>query len=198
MSFDGTNPNRVDRMTYWMYYIGFTVVVTGLYAFAIYELLVMDTFPIVCGLLAPTLLSVFFRVIAMRRCHDIGWPSFLPWLTITLVVVCGVFNGIHAGMNPASALGTIGVTMVISMLFGLADFVFLIVLGCIPGTEGGGNDFEDRHEQNRAWVEAQYGQPASTTVRPAQRLPRAYGEADEPASQPVAARPTTGFGRRGL
>lgn len=205
MTFTVEDNSRVGRSTYWMYYIGITVTTWAMYAWAIYEVLKLETIPIVFGLIAPTILSIWFRVIAMRRCRDIGWPAFLPWLTIGLIVVCSIFSGMQAGFHPEAALATMGVTMILSGLLGFADFVFLIVIGCLDSAGGGYADAfaggpyepEDLPDSPHGYVDVM-GRSAAP-ARPARPLPKSYGEEEAPvaaAPQPALAPAVRGFGRR--
>ena len=196
--------SRVGRSTYWMYYVGITVVTWAMYAWAIYEVLKLETVPFAFGLIIPTILSIYFRIIAMRRCRDIGWPAFLPWLTIGLIVVCSVFSGMQAGFHPEAALGTIGVSMVISVLLGLADFVFLIVIGCLDSAGGYPDVFGDGPYEHGDLPDTPHGYVdvmgrTAAPARPARPLPKSYGEDEAPvaaASQPGLTPAVRGFGRR--
>lgn len=204
MTYTVEDKSRVGRSTYWMYYIGITVTTWAMYAWAIYEVLKLETVPIVFGLIAPSILSIWFRVIAMRRCRDIGWPAFLPWLTIGLIVVCGIFSGVQAVSHPASALTTMGVSTVISGLLGLADFVFLIVIGCLDSAGGypdvfGGAPYEpdDLPDTPHGYVDVM-GRSAAP-ARPARPLPTSFGEVEAPvaaAPRPGLTPQVRGFGRR--
>jgi len=207
MSYTVNDPSRVGRQTYWMYYVAIMVATWAMYGWAIYEYIKFQVVPIVFGVVAPLILSVYFRVIASRRCRDIGWPAILPWVTWLLPVVCGVISGMNAashslsavGAQQAAALSGLGGAMIFGMFLGLMDFVFQIVIGCIAGRDDGGD----------ASLDNPYGMPThrsnfdSSEPRRAARMPQAMGAA--PISQggvrqgsrgDVPARGAQGFGRR--
>ena len=212
MSYTVNDPSRVGRQTYWMYYVGFMVLTWGMYGWAIYEYVKLNAIPIVFGFVAPFIISVYFRVIASRRCRDIGWPAFLPWVTWVLPVALGVLGGLQAGMQagmhpgvpPTAAIASMGAAMVLSMLMGLLDFVFLIVIGCLDSQEavydpsfGHTYDPRDMPQAPRGYLD---GEPAHQR---AQRIPQSYGEEAPSVSTPprasdLGARPVQGFGRRGV
>lgn len=194
---------RVGQSTYWMYYVGIMVLTWAMYGWGLYEFLKFHLMPIVFGFIAPFILSIYFRIIAMRRCRDIGWPAFLPWLTLGLTMGCGVIGGLLVGFHPGSAHGTISALMGVSMLLGLVDFVFLIAIGCIGSAGGGSDSFADEHfdrrdlpRDSRGYVDSLESVASGRRARP---MPKAFGEDDAPfaAAEPSGVtRPATSFGRR--
>lgn len=79
-------------------------------------------------LIAP--LNIYFRVIMMRRCRDIGWAPALPWITFGLGIVASIFSfGSMATLDPTIILGGSGFSMLVS----LADLVLMIALGSVRG-----------------------------------------------------------------
>lgn len=79
-------------------------------------------------LIAP--LNIYFRVIMMRRCRDIGWPAALPWITFGLGIVASIFSfGSLATFDPSLIMGGSGFSMLVS----LADLVLMIALGSVRG-----------------------------------------------------------------
>ena len=212
MSYTVNDPSRVGRLTYWMYYVGFMVLTWGMYGWAIYEYVKFNLIPIVFGFVAPFILSLYFRVIASRRCRDIGWPAFLPWVTWMLPVALGVLGGLQAGMQaglhpgvpPAAAIASMGAAMVLSMLMGLLDFVFLIVIGCLDSQEAGYDpDFGHRYDPRDMPQAPRRGLDGAPVHQRAQRIPQSH---DEPPAAPIRttnhgdipARAVQGFGRRGV
>jgi len=196
--------SRVGRLTYWMYYLALTVSALFMYAFGAYEFLKLHLFPIVFGFLAPTIMWIYLRVIASRRCRDIGWPAILPWLGIALMAVCVFFSGMAAGSNPAAALVTMGASTVVIMLVGAADFVFLIVIGCIAGADDSSDPFANGRSNHGDVTRAPQGYVDgydTAMARRARPLPQAFGDADAPhrAAEPSGmARPAASFGRRAV
>jgi uncharacterized membrane protein YhaH (DUF805 family) len=209
MTHDAKDAGRIGRAGYWLYYVGITVLTLALYGWGLYEFISFHVFPIVFGFIAPFILSLYLRVIAMRRCRDIGWSAFLPWLTMGLTMVWGAINGLQVGLHPASALGMAGATLVVGALLGLADFIFLIVIGFIAGADGGGRGWggdgprggmqrldAERPSTSRlaAMQNAALAQRAAMPAHPVPGFtpPRATSQ---PGPTP---RTPTGFGRRGL
>src|SRR6478752_3315858 len=48
-------------------------------------------------------IGIYWRVIMMRRCRDIGWPAFLPWLSFGLQFVASysATHSLRSGAPPA-------------------------------------------------------------------------------------------------
>lgn len=204
MSYYVEDSSRVGRSTYWMYYIGIAVGSVALYAWAIYELISMNFVPAVFGFIIPSGLSLYFRVIAMRRCRDIGWPAFLPWVSLGLTMLCGAINGAQSVLHPAGSLATISITMIVAVLVGLADFVFLIVIGCLESAGGYPDVFgdgpygdDDLPHTPQTYVDVM-GRTAAP-ARPARPLPKSFGDDQAPvavAPQATVMPQVRGFGRR--
>lgn len=205
MTYYVEDKSRVGRSTYWMYYIGIAIGSVALYGWSIYELISMNFVPAIFGFIIPSILSIYFRVIAMRRCRDIGWPAFLPWVSMGLTMLCGAINGANAALNPTQALGVISASMIVAVLVGLADFVFLIVIGCLESADGGYADAfggapyepDDLPDTPHGYVDVM-GRKA-VPARPARPIPKSYGEDQTPAPatpQPAIAPAVRGFGRR--
>jgi uncharacterized membrane protein YhaH (DUF805 family) len=147
-------------------------------------------------------LGIYWRVIMMRRCRDIGWPAFLPWVFFGLQVVLPIASGgsFLSGGGPETSGA-----MVLSLLISVADFGFSIVIGCIKARPGAATDLDAMREAARA---ARAGGAEPGTDRFDQAIARAIeaqrrGESildapaqpARPASSP-AARPVPSFGRK--
>ena len=212
MSYTVEDRSRVGRSTYWMFYIGIMIATWGMYGWAIYEYVKFNLFPIVFGFFAPLILGIYFRVIASRRCRDIGWPAFLPWASWVLPVVCGAIGGMNAASHTMASMGRpsseaiagMGMTVVIGMVLGLVDFVFLIVIGCMD-SQGGGYDPSSGHSYDvRSMPQAPRGFLGDLDGAPmgqrAARIPQSFDSAPSapaPMRDPHGDRPA-GFGRRGV
>ena len=199
MSFDVEDRSRIGRSTYWLYYVGTTVAFWAMTAWAVYQLLKLDTIPIVFGLIAPTALYFYFRVIAMRRCRDIGWPAFLPWLIVGLIFVCSFVAALKDGVRPEPSLETLDAPTVITALLGVTDFVFLIVIGCLGSARPDLDAFGEGPLNRRQLPDNAQGyvdvMGRTVADRPAKPLPEAFGNDAEPVrTQPGP--PPGGFGRR--
>jgi uncharacterized membrane protein YhaH (DUF805 family) len=129
MAFEVQDRGRVGQSTYWMYFGGNMVLGMFLLIGAI-SAFMNGSFAtgIICFLLLGPM-GIYFRIIMMRRCRDIGWPAFLPWLVFGCAIVFGMMNGFRAAANP----GTVGSAAAFTplMLVYLADFILMIVIGCI-------------------------------------------------------------------
>jgi len=96
-------------------------------------------------------LGIYFRVIMMRRCRDIGWPAFLPWLSFGLQFVASFsashnLQSLRYGGTPSPSL------LSLPLFMALADFVFAIAIGCIRSKDsfdyiGSGED--ERYQPSR-------------------------------------------------
>lgn len=204
MTHDDKDPSRVGRSTYWMYYVGITCVALALYGWGIYEVVRFHLRPIAFGFVIPSILGIYLRVIAGRRCRDIGWSAFLPWLGLVMIIGWGVINGLRAVHNPAAMLGMAGVTMVVSMLVGIADFIFMIVIGCIGSAtdkpDYRGSEPVGRHEPARplrSRAADLQNAALSDRARPLYTPPVAVDRSLGSIRPTGVARPP-GFGRRGL
>jgi len=67
----------------------------------------------------------------MRRCRDIGWPPFIPWLVFGIQMLIGFTGGIRPTMGQVPSLPLLAVPVAV----GLIDFVFSIVIGCIASKD---------------------------------------------------------------
>lgn len=171
MSFSVTDTSRIGRSAYWTAFIinivaiialmigMVTAAFSGHIAFAILLFL----------LIAPV--GIYFRVVMMRRCRDIGWPAFLPWVLFgagMLANLTRIGQGAEALRNPGS--GTL------PLLVGLIDFAFMITIGCIQSQNRGGDyarHFVDDEDD---------AAPAARPARAAARMPTGY-DADAASAQ---------------
>ena len=128
MAYTVSDRGRVGQSTYWAYFGGFIVLTVILIAVAI-DAVINFSFgtAIVCALLVLPL-GIYFRVIMMRRCRDIGWPASLPWVFVGAGIVVNMFAraSLTGGAMPTSG------AMFLPLIVNLADFVFSIVIGCFP------------------------------------------------------------------
>ena len=115
-----------SQSSYWTQFAINFVAVLGLLAFSIYSLFTGHWGMALLAFVLVVPVGIYFRVVMMRRCRDIGWPAFLPWLLFGGGIL-GNMGRITAGSAAALKTGMLGLPLVI----GLADFVFMIVIGCI-------------------------------------------------------------------
>ncbi|WP_156169989.1 DUF805 domain-containing protein [Aurantiacibacter luteus] len=128
---------RIGRSRYWLLFLIYSVACVILMVGAGAALLSGDW---VKGGIAVVLvlpLGVWFRVIMMRRCRDIGWAPSLPWLLMGASVVAGVATFATSGAAQANTLGASG----LATLVYLGDFVFTLVIGAIRSRGGAGEDY---------------------------------------------------------
>ena len=198
----GGENGRIGQSGYWTVFGINMVAVPLLLAGALWSLVNGSYGAALLMFLAIIPVGLYFRVIMMRRCRDIGWPAFLPWLLFGLQFMQTFFT--LSGSLSAPKLGSdmIGARMVLPLVIGMADFIFSIIIGCIksaerrdyarifgdglpdsptPSTAGGGPNY-DRFDEAVARAMAQHKQAESAA----------------PETMIVPARPAGGFGRRGL
>ncbi|MBS0481544.1 MAG: DUF805 domain-containing protein [Proteobacteria bacterium] len=175
MAFPIQDSNCVGRSAYWTYFAVNLVVVAGLLT-GMVALLFSGHFAmaVLClFLVLPA--GLYFRVIMMRRCRDIGWPAALPWLLFGLGVFANMtrfFHGVEGLRNPGVAP--------FPMLVGLADFAFMIAIGCIQGR--GQSDYARYFEPDEDDRLGQVPRPATPmAARPMAQRPVPQGhDADLP------------------
>jgi uncharacterized membrane protein YhaH (DUF805 family) len=134
MSFPVQYPRRIGQSAYWSYFGMNLIIATGLFVGGIYAALSGALFTSLLCLLLTLPLSVYFRVIMMRRCRDIGWPSFLPWLLFGMAVLYGL-----KGSWSLDLAHMFGPRLALAMI----DFVFQIVIGCIGSAAVSSGDYGD-------------------------------------------------------
>lgn len=137
---NSSRKGRVGQSQYWTMFGIYFAAVIGLGGFAIYSLVSLNFGLAIGSLLLIAPLGIYFRVVMMRRCRDIGWPAFLPWAFFVIPIVLN-FVGLgslgSAGGVDAFAISALMVPVVLSLL----DLGFAIVIGCIRSKDEGGEDY---------------------------------------------------------
>ena len=128
---------RIGRSRYWLLFLLYSVACVILMVGAGAALLSGDWVKGGIAVLLILPLGVWFRVVMMRRCRDIGWAPSLPWLLMGASVVAGVASVATAGAAQAVTLGASG----LATLVYLGDFVFTLVIGAIRSRGGAGEDY---------------------------------------------------------
>lgn len=209
MGFANNDSGRVSQSRYWATFAIYMVIVPLLLIggfWALFQGNVALGMLMIVGILP---LGIYWRVIMMRRCRDIGWPAFLPWVIFGLSFLASF----SITSDPTSASVS---SFFLVMAIALIDFAFSIVIGCIrskqtpnyadvfddgfpapqrtrpAGTaQASGMSESDRFDDAIARAleahRAQAGSAAPVQPSPAQRT------AQPPA---MPGRPTGGFGRR--
>lgn len=126
MSFTVEDKSRIGRGTYWAYFGAQIVVATALVVALIAAAVSLHFAAALLCLAALLVTGIYFRVIMMRRCRDIGWPAFVPWLMLGLAMAA---NYSVVGMA-ARGHGAPSMSLV-PLLVGLADLGVMITIGCI-------------------------------------------------------------------
>jgi uncharacterized membrane protein YhaH (DUF805 family) len=206
---------RIGQSAYWGRFAVFMIGVPLLLGFGIYSLFSRDYGLGIVAILAIFPLSIWFRFVMMRRCRDIGWPIFLPWsaqaLQFLMVFLLFTSGGLSGGMGAARTVSS-G-----SLLIGFADFVLVIVLGCVRSRHvdvdyaevfGGEPAALRAHPSPAPYGVAADDRPSAIQAREDAAIERALAAYRDRATEPAAATPrpapivtaprTTGFGRKGL
>lgn len=130
MAYPESEGARVNRSRYWLMF--FVTMVASIVLIGL-SIGAFANGSIGLGIIAFLLiapLNIYFRVIMMRRCRDIGWAPALPWITFGLGIVASIFSfGSLATMDPTTIMGGSGFSMLVS----LADLVLMIALGSVRG-----------------------------------------------------------------
>lgn len=167
-------------------------------------------------------LGIYFRVVMMRRCRDIGWPAWLPWVLFVVPAGLNFMGGLGSLGSSGADLSSPLAMMIVPLLASLLDLGFAIVIGCIRTKDEGENlaqlfgpgPGEEPHERpvqagdyssfDAAVARALAARRAGSSEEPATRRPRdvaeldaiAAGEAPLLPSPSAHARAVAGFGRK--
>ena len=131
MSISTHEDGRIGRRAYWfMFRVNLAIVVALLGA----GFMAVAGGAFVLGillLLAIAPVGIYFRVVMMRRCRDIGWPAALPWIFFGagMLASFGTYSQI-LGVPASAQVPIVGLSFLVS----LADFAFMVVIGWIRGT----------------------------------------------------------------
>ena len=134
MSFPVERPGQVDQGAYWVFFGATMILIPGLLVGGGAAMLhgSLGTGLLMVAAIVP--IGLYWRVIMMRRCRDIGWPAFLPWLFFGLVSVASYsamhrLHGVRYGAAPSLSV------LSIPLVMGFADFALSIVIGCVRSKE---------------------------------------------------------------
>ena len=206
MGFPRDEAGRVSQNKYWALFGAYMLVVPILLIGGVVSL---ANSGIGVGLLmiaAIVPLGMYWRVIMMRRCRDIGWPPFLPWLSFGLQTLASfsIRQAVIGGGLPMLSL------LLVPLLIAFADFAFSIVIGCIRGKAGvdyeaifGDGPEPFRDARPAVAVPSGYEAPDrfdEAIARALEAHRRGESILDKPsparATPAMPARPAGGFGRR--
>jgi uncharacterized membrane protein YhaH (DUF805 family) len=186
---DVQQTGRVGRTDYWIWF-GLTIVTNlALLGFGIYEIVSGGILFGIMLLLLVFPLGIYFRVIMMRRCRDINWPAFLPWVLFGLGMVVNLFFAPRPSVTHQVSITPFLLPLFISLL----DFLFTIVIGCIPTAVSTFN-YETEYEK----YAREYGVKTGVTSASDNRA-SAKSVSTTPAVNTLAASPQRpSFGRKSL
>ncbi|MFT4025704.1 MAG: DUF805 domain-containing protein [Novosphingobium sp.] len=138
---------RIGRSHYWIAFAVYIVAVVALVGAAFYFMLQLNLGIAIAALLIVAPLGIYFRVLMMRRCRDIGWPASLPWVIFAVSMGASMFGGLgslgSAIGSPTGIkwllIGGLGLPLLIS----LVDLGFTILIGCMPTKNESGEDYAE-------------------------------------------------------
>lgn len=169
MGYSVPDKSRIGRSAYWTQFIvNIGVIIALLVGMVMAAMGGNLGVALLCFLLVAPV-GIYFRVVMMRRCRDIGWPAFLPWVLFGAGILANVFRasqGLDGLRNPGGGG--------LPMLIGLADFAFMIVIGCIQGR--GHEDYASHFAPDDDYSPAAPARFAGTPA-PIPAMPRQFGEA---------------------
>lgn len=134
---------RIGQAQYWTWFGLYIAAIIGLIGFALYSALNGELASAVTAILIITPLGIYFRILMMRRCRDIGWPAFLPWLIFAASMGFSLFGGLGSlgGYDSPISMKSLLISgLGIPLLLSLIDLIFTIVIGCIA-TKDEGEDY---------------------------------------------------------
>lgn len=167
MSFTVNDPGRVGQSKYWTVFGANMIIVPLLIVGGVYALFTGNFALGILMILAVLPMGIYFRVTMMRRCRDIGWPAFLPWLLFGLQLLLGFSGSFRPALGQTPSLSLLA----IPIMLGGIDFIFSIVIGCIASK----NDYAGVFEPDE--VDFRPSQPRSRealATTPWQSEPRQY------------------------
>ncbi|MDE2411647.1 MAG: DUF805 domain-containing protein [Sphingomonadales bacterium] len=168
MSFTVEDTSRIGRKAYWTAFVINISLVVALMLGCVFAAISGHFVLAAASFVLILPVAIYFRVVMMRRCRDIGWPAFLPWVLMGAGIVANlvrVSEGVEAMRNPSAGL--------LPGLVGLIDFGFMIAIGCIDTKNRSGDyarQFYDDDDEDDEIV------PTALPVMPraAVRVPQGY------------------------
>lgn len=131
MTLPAHDSGRIGRSAYWTL---FAVNVVAVIVLLVGGIAAVASGAFVLGvllLLAIAPVGIYFRVVMMRRCRDIGWPAALPWSFFGAGMLASFDTyGPILGAPESAQMPALGLSFLVS----LADFAFMVVIGSIRGT----------------------------------------------------------------
>jgi uncharacterized membrane protein YhaH (DUF805 family) len=152
---------RMGPSEYWLSFLAcWGVTFAGLFGLLFASFTGSDFFMLI-SVLALLGSSIYIRVAQMQRCNDIGWPWQIPWLvfgvSLTITVVAQFAVILALLMLP------------LTIIVGLGDLIFGIVLGCIPSKHLAQPDYDPQAYRD-AYMD--YGAPNFSAAQAAEAQAR--------------------------
>ena len=171
MSFTVADKSRIGRGAYWGYFGAQVVVGIGLIAALIATAVSLNFAAALLCLALLLVTGIYFRVIMMRRCRDIGWPAFVPWIMLGLAAATNYsVISMAARGHGAPSMG------MVPLLVAFADLGVMITIGCIKSRTA---DYAAFSEPDAPVT------PASREAGQATQSARPVVAASRPAQQPA-------------
>lgn len=172
MTYTVQDKSRIGRSAYWTAFIINIVAIIALFGGCIAAAVSGHFAMAILLFLLVAPVGIYFRVVMMRRCRDIGWPAALPWIFFGAGIVANlsrIAGGLESLRNPSSAA--------LPTLVGLADFAFMIAIGCIAGQDRAG-DYARHFDVDDDDFPVQRSAARPIAAGPA-RVPQGFGDAPQ-------------------
>lgn len=130
----------IGQRQYWAWFGLYIAAIVGLMGFALYSAISGELVTGVTAILVIAPLGIYFRVLMMRRCRDIGWPAFLPWLIFAASIGFSFIGGVGSlgDYGSPTSMKTLLVSgLGLPLLLSLIDLGFTIAIGCIASKDEG-------------------------------------------------------------
>ena len=196
---------RIGRSRYWLHFliclvVGIALVVGAVTAFF------SGSFGLAIVLLLPLLATgIWFRIVMMRRCRDVGWPPALPWIFFAaLILTSGAGFGAISTGDPTALFASTG----LSWLVQIGDFVLVMILGFKRGIgapdyrtvfgDGPDEARDNDGDADDAIARALENYRRTGSAVPQQSRPAKTARRSVPQKAPQPVMQAGGFGRKGL
>lgn len=138
MAYQARGSGRIGRAGYWKYFFTIGFGMLFLMFAGITTLLSGSVGGAAIAFLLLVPLGIYYRVIMMRRCRDIGWPAWLPWafLAVNFLLMGSTIYNLFEMVKSGAAMAPGAADMSVLGLFNIAawgDTLFALILGFAPG-----------------------------------------------------------------
>lgn len=192
MSFQADDRGKIGQSSYWLHFGGYVLGAVLLIGLGAYQLVEHHYAAGILTILVVVPLGIYFRVIMMRRCRDIGWPVILPWL---LTIMSAFIGGFWGFLGAVSHNASMTAPFTFGALSSFLDFVLVIVLGCMPSKTD--YNFDSYNFDPRGLPQAPLPRDDEALFHAPPRMARPIASAAPIQPRPTPRQPGV-FGRRGL